>query len=210
MKPPPGRAGRLWLVRRLEVARRGADVLDQKRRALLREQHRLEQELGPAEDEWMRRARAAREANARALAIVGERRLRLAAAHCRAPAELDVAWQNLLGAASPRSATVTLAAPPDLVALGGPSVAISAAAHREALEAASAFAALRAAREAIGLELTATNRRLRAIERRWIPQYRHALAALDLALDESERDDISRVRWALDAAGRPVAEGTTI
>jgi V/A-type H+/Na+-transporting ATPase subunit D len=27
---PPGRAGRLWLVRRLEVARRGADLLDRK------------------------------------------------------------------------------------------------------------------------------------------------------------------------------------
>lgn len=192
-------------------------MLDQKRRALLREQHRLEQELGPAGEEWARRARAAQEANARALAIVGERRLRLAAAHCRVPAELDVAWQNLLGATSPRSATVRLADQPDLVALGGPSVAISAAAHADALEAAATFAALRAAREAVGLELTATNRRLRAIERRWIPQFEQALAALDLALDESERDDISRVRWALDAAerqgpagGQPVAEGHRI
>ncbi len=201
-KPPPGRAGRLWLVRRLEVARRGADVLDQKRRALLREHERLARQLGVAQDEWARRAHAASEANARALTIVGERRLRLAIAHCHDPAELEVVWQNVLGTSSPQSVALRLPEPLDLVALGGPSVAIAASAHREALEAASTFAALRTAQEAIGMELGATNRRLRAIERRWIPQHEHALATLDLALDESERDDISRVRWALESAGR--------
>ena len=37
LRVPPGRAGRLWLVRRLEIARRGVNVLDQKRQALVRE-----------------------------------------------------------------------------------------------------------------------------------------------------------------------------
>ena len=38
LRIPPGRAGRIWLVRRLEIARRGAELLDRKRQALLREQ----------------------------------------------------------------------------------------------------------------------------------------------------------------------------
>ena len=36
LRVPPGRAGRPWLLHRLEVARAGADVLEEKRRALLR------------------------------------------------------------------------------------------------------------------------------------------------------------------------------
>lgn len=31
---PPGRSGRLWLTRRVQVARRGADLLDRKLRIL--------------------------------------------------------------------------------------------------------------------------------------------------------------------------------
>ena len=38
---PPGRAGRLWLQRRLQVARRGADLLDRKLRLLADELGRL-------------------------------------------------------------------------------------------------------------------------------------------------------------------------
>ena len=55
----PGRAGRLWLLRRLDVARRGADVLDQKRQTLLREQERLAKRLAETTTEWERRAVAA-------------------------------------------------------------------------------------------------------------------------------------------------------
>jgi V/A-type H+-transporting ATPase subunit D len=199
VKHPPGRAGRLWLVRRLEAARRGADVLDQKRQALLRERTRLAELLVSAGDEWTRCAREAVDSNARALAIVGERRLRLAAVHCRECAEVLIVRRNILGTASPRIEAVSLPEQKDLVALGGTSVAIAAAAHGRALEAAAAFAAVHAAHAAVTEELAATNRRLRAIERRWIPQHEQALARLELVLDENERDDISRVRWALES-----------
>ena len=37
VRHPPGRAGRPWLAHRLEVARRGAELLEEKQRALLRE-----------------------------------------------------------------------------------------------------------------------------------------------------------------------------
>lgn len=51
---PPGRAGRLWLTRRLQVARRGADLLDHKLRILTEELGRLHQAAAQTAAEWNR------------------------------------------------------------------------------------------------------------------------------------------------------------
>ena len=53
--------------------------------------------------------------------------------------------------------------------------------------------------EAIEAELAATARRQRAIERRWIPEHETELRRIALTLDEREREDIARVKWAVDA-----------
>ena len=202
LRAPPGRAGRLWLVRRLAVARRGVDVLDQKRQTLLREQQQLSAVLAAATQDWERKARAAAGWNDRALAIAGERRLRLAAAPGGRRCEVEVEWRNALGTAFPAGASVHLGPEPDFVALGGGSVvAFAARAHADAVAAAAGYAAARAAHEAVTAELAATARRQRAIERRWIPEHEAALHRVELTLDEREREDIARVKWALDARG---------
>jgi hypothetical protein len=56
LRPPPGRAGRLWLLHRIDSGHRGGEVLDQKRQALLREEARLRGEVERAEAEWRERA----------------------------------------------------------------------------------------------------------------------------------------------------------
>ena len=198
LRAPPGRAGRLWLVRRLEIARRGVEVLDQKRQTLLREQQRLSEDVARSTRAWELKAREAVEWNDRAFAIAGERRLRLAARHGSGRCEVAVEWRNALGTLFPAGAAVRFGLAPDFVALGGGSaIALSARAHADAAVAAADYAAARAAHEAIAAELTATTRRQRAIERRWIPEHEAALHLLELALDEREREDIARVRWAV-------------
>jgi V/A-type H+-transporting ATPase subunit D len=197
LRVPAGRAGRLWLMNRLEVARRGTEVLDQKRRTLLRERRRTATELARAAKEWEHHARLAAESNDRALALAGERRLRLTALHCPDSATVEVAWRNTIGTVLPTHARVDTGTPPDFVALGGgAAVAIAGEAHRRALVHAAAHAAARAAHEAIESELASTTRRLRAIERRWIPEHEDALRRLDLELAERELEDIARARFA--------------
>ena len=197
MRIPPGRAGRLWLLRRLDVARRGADVLDQKRQTLLREQERLAKRLAETTTEWEWRAVAAAEWNTRALTIAGPRRLLLSAFHRAARAEVSVEWRNTIGVVVPASASVKVGASPDFVALGGGStVALAARAHERALAAAAAYAAARMAHDAISAELATTTRRVRAIERRWIPQHEAELARLELRLEEVELEDVARAHWA--------------
>lgn len=201
IRVPPGRAGRLWLMRRLEVAARGTDVLDQKRRTLLRERQRTATALADTAAAWEREARLAAQSNDRALALAGERRLRLGAVHCRRPATAEVTWRNMIGTVIPTEVRVDIAESPDFVALGGgATVALAADAHRRALAAAAAHAAARAAHEAIEREFAATTRRLRAIERRWIPEHERALRRLELELAERDLEDIARARFARERA----------
>jgi V/A-type H+-transporting ATPase subunit D len=198
IRVPPGRAGRLWLMRRLEVAARGTVVLDQKRRTLLRERQRTATALAKAATAWERHAHLAMQSNDRALALAGARRLRLAAVHCKRPTTAAITWRNTIGTMIPTDVRVDIAEAPDFVSLGGTAVALAADAHRQALAAAAAHAAARAAHEAIETEFAATTRRLRAIERRWIPEHERALRRLELELAERDLEDIARARFARD------------
>lgn len=197
LRIPPGRAGRPWLVAHIEIAARGAEVLEQKRQALLREELRLRQELDEAERRWHEAARAAAVWLRRAALLGGERPLGLAAFHAGAPAGVEVAWRNSLGVVHPGEPRVELPARTAGGAAGGSAALVPATvAHRDAVEAAARFAAARASHERIAAELARTVRRLRAVEQRWLPAQERALAELELRLDEEEREDASRVRWA--------------
>jgi len=205
LRTPPGRAGRPWLVRRLSVARRGADVLGDKRRALLRERDRFAELRAEAQATWESAVRDADAWLRRALLISGQRSFELARFHVPEPADVRLTWRRSLGVSYPTDAEVRLPATPDLVAPGGSSALPAAAsAYGRAVEAGAHLAAVATALERIDAELAATTRRLRALERRWIPAHEEALAALSLALDESEREDAIRGRWFVE---RRAADG---
>jgi V/A-type H+-transporting ATPase subunit D len=203
LRVPPGRTGRRWLVRRLEIARTGADALKEKRRVLLRRRQQLEPEREQAELEWRQAARTAAELGQRALALSGQRRLRLAAFYVSGHAEANVRWRNLLGVAIPEGAEIDFGEAAELVPLGASvPLTLAAAAHREALAAAARHAHLQEAQRRIDNELVTTARRLRALEKRWIPRHRAALAQLELALDELEREEAGRTRWFRERGSR--------
>jgi V/A-type H+-transporting ATPase subunit D len=203
LRLPPGRAGRLWLLHRIDAGRRGDEVLDQKRQALVREELRLRAEAAAAEAEWRRSAADARRWLGRAAVLGGERGLDLARFHAGGPAEIEVAWRSVLGVRQPVRARVL---PPagDAAALasaGTAALAPAAEAHRRALAAAARHAAASASHRRVAAELALTARRLRTIERRWLPEHEGALRRLDLRLDEEEREESGRIRWAADREG---------
>jgi V/A-type H+-transporting ATPase subunit D len=173
------------------VARRGADVLEQKRSTLLRARLQLAAELAEAAAEWERAASVASASNARACAAAGPRALRLAAL-TTPPATVTVRRGSILGLAVPLSATVDAEAAPE----GAAAVQLAAEAHAAALSAAARLGVLQTAHLAVEAELRITIRRLRAIEHRWIPQHETALRKLELTLEEAELADIARARWA--------------
>jgi V/A-type H+/Na+-transporting ATPase subunit D len=206
LRTPPGRGGRLWLLRRLAVARRGHDVLEQKRQALLRQLDRLEELLDDARRAWQESACEAELWWQRAAVLAGERPLELASSAVPGRAEVNLVWRNALGVVYPSEATVAVPRGELFPTGGSAALPYAAQAHTRALEAGAQLGAAELARERTARELHATTLRLRALERRWIPEHERALHEVELALDESEREESARVRWVigrLNEPGRP-------
>jgi V/A-type H+/Na+-transporting ATPase subunit D len=197
LRIPPGRAGRTWLIARLETARRGAELLDRKRQALLREQRHVRNEAAQARRAWQGATAQAALWSARAAMLDGAGRLELLARHAGEHASLEVSWSNMMGARLPAIERITVPEPPPLSALGGSSAAVLAArACVEATRSAARYAVAQRADIELSAELRRAARRLRALRERWIPQHEAALAQLDLALDESQREQAARARSA--------------
>jgi V/A-type H+-transporting ATPase subunit D len=202
---PPGRAGRLWLQRRLRTGRLAADLLDRKLRILRTEQERYARLAEQTGAQWRDSCREADRWGLRGALVGGRRELRLGAAV--PPAEVSVEWANVMGIRYPAGATCLV---PDPVAgTRGPGTAAlveAGAAYRTALRAAAAHAAVEAAHRAIAAEVIQTRRRLRAITDRWLPELDAALRERVAQLEENERAETARLRWA--AGGQTGRTGT--
>jgi V/A-type H+/Na+-transporting ATPase subunit D len=196
IRVPPGKAGRLWLVARLAVAERGRDLLDRKRRALMVHAQRLSDEADAAERRFADTAAEAALWMGRARLAEGDSRLALLAAHVTGRPSLRIEWRRTMGVEMPEVVELRPAPVPDLAGLGaGTALLRSADAHRALVEAAAAHAATRTAADRVLAELGVVTRRVRALEQRWIPRQRAALQALELALDEADREEAARIRW---------------
>ena len=202
LRIPPGRAGRTWLLGRLEVAHRGAELLDRKRGALLAERARVRAQVEQAQRDWEDAIARVETWTLRAGIVDGAARLELLARHASEQSSLELSWRNLMGARIPRAEAIDVPEPPDVSALGGSSATVLLArACGEAVRAAARYAIAERAASELSAELARAARRLRALQERWIPQHEQALAALDLALDEAEREQAIRVRWLLGRGG---------
>jgi V/A-type H+-transporting ATPase subunit D len=210
LRIPPGRAGRTWLVGRLEIARRGAELLDRKRQALLREQARVSNEADAARRAWREAAERAELWSARAAVLDGAGRLELLARHVEQPATLEVGWSNLMGARLLSLDAVVVPEPLPVSALGGSSAAVIAArACGEATQAAARWAVSEHAEHELSAELGRTARRLRGLRDRLIPELEAALAGLNLVLDENQREQAARVRWLMRRQGPSRSSGSS-
>jgi V/A-type H+-transporting ATPase subunit D len=192
---PPGRAGRMWLKRRLVVAARGADLLEQKLRILVGEEQNFAMLVEQTEAEWDDAARDLERWTLRASLLSGERGLRLAGDG--AYAEVEVRWRLTMGVRYPADVSCeqprrsAADAVPDNTALLH-AVAAAERAVRAGLAQAVAAAALTAVRR----EIVSTRRQLRAVRQRWTPRLEAAGRALTIALDDQERDEGIRLHWA--------------
>ncbi len=195
---PPGRAGRLWLERRLAVAGRAADLLDRKLRLLAVELARLRAQERRTGQEWETSCRRAERWLLRAVLLGGER---AAEPTADVPdAQVTISYTVTMGARHPAAARCVTGQPANWE---GPAVAEARRAYAAALDAAVRHAAASAALAVLEEETTATRYRLRAVRDRWIPRLTEALAQAKLALEEQERADAARLRRAAQrAAGR--------
>lgn len=203
---PPGRAGRLWLQRRLAVARRGADLLDRKLRIMRGELNRLRDAEAQAAAEWCHADAEAEQWLLRAALLGGQRAIRLAADGQLA--DVTVSYRAVMGVRYPFSASCDI---PQAGTWDGPVLAATRQAHADALRAAARSAAAAEGARLMQAEVRATEYRLRAIRDRWIPRLGQALAEVTLAIEEQEIADAARLRLAArSASGEDWSDGTGI
>ncbi len=188
---PPGRAGRLWLDRRLTVARRAADLLDRKLRLLQAELARREEAAALAAAEWERDRLDAERWLLRASLLGGQRAIRLG--NDGQYADIEVRYAITMGVRHPDSASCVV---PQAAGWDGPALAAARRAHQAALAAAVRHAAAAEALRLIRAEALATRYRLHALKDRWIPGLEQAMAEVTLAIEEQELADAARLRLA--------------
>jgi V/A-type H+-transporting ATPase subunit D len=197
---PPGRAGRVWLRHRQAVAERGADLLETKVRILTAEQDRAALLAERTARDWTAAAERAERWMLRAALLGGRRGLRLAVD--REPAEVLLTWATTMGVTYPEGTEVREPEPdPDAATPDGTALVQARQVARRALEAAAAHAAATAALEALDVEVATTRRRLRALQERWVPALQDAAEALAEALEQQEREEGVRLRWAASRHG---------
>ncbi|GAB7035459.1 V-type ATP synthase subunit D [Streptomyces sp. NPDC021749] len=201
VRASPSRAGRLRLRRSLDVALRGADLLERKRHLLqVRHELLLEAERTCAQ-RWHEHASVAETWLLRALVLGGEQAL-AAAAEGIGAAEITVDETSTMGVRHPSGASCSIPdRDPTAAAPRNTALAQAEAAYREAVRAAAEYAAARAAARLVGAELLRVRHRVRALRRHWIPRLEEALARVGLALEQNDHEDTVRRRWAAQRAG---------
>lgn len=192
---PPGRAGRRWLRDRLATARRAGDLLDRKLRILRDEQSRTRQLADRTGEVWASRSRAADVWGVRAALLCGQRELDMSTVDGQA--RVDLTWNTLMGMRYPTAADCHLPDPDTAGHSPGSTALVQARfAYRAALEAAVAHAVAAEACRVLEAEVAQTRRTLRGIVSSRIPRLENALREVSSRVEESERADLIRLRWA--------------
>lgn len=196
---PPGRLARLWLRRRLELARHGIDVLEEKTHVLTREQRRLRQHVDETERDWADACGEADRWFLRAVALGGRQQFDLARSLLLQPADARISWRSVMGVTYPAEVQLET---PETEGIGSAArssaLAAAADAYRRALEAALDHAAATRALELVEHEVAQTRRRLRGLENRWTPRLERTLREVELSIAEDEREDMVRARWSVE------------
>jgi vacuolar-type H+-ATPase subunit D/Vma8 len=142
---------------------------------------------------WQAADRHARESLLRAAILGGQQPIEAVTAD----ASVDVGphWNTVMGLRYPTEPEVTVPPPvPGAAAPGGMALAPAVTAYRHALVAAARHAAATSALRDVEREVATTGQRVRALERRWIPQLHAAQAAIMLQMAELEDADAVRRR----------------
>jgi len=191
---PNGRAGRLAVLSRLDLARHATNLLHNKEEALKRERTRLAAHTERSHAEWDRLYAEAAGLLLRARAMGASDRIRDLVISGPDSATVETAWQMSMGITYPGRISCHPTTPAHLSGTAALVPAIEA--YQRALTAGAQHAATTTALDRLDDEIVNTRRRRRAIDDHLIPRLDTELQKLNLALDEQDRDEAIRVRLA--------------
>jgi V/A-type H+-transporting ATPase subunit D len=180
---------------------RGREQLDRKLRILFPDRQRLALQADRHRADWEAACAEARTWLLRAALLGGQDGIRTASP----PDEVgvEVHWTTSMGLRYPADATLF---EPESGAQveqqrTNAGIAPAAAAFRGAAVSGARLAAAEEAVRRMDAEIAVTRRRLRALEKRWLPRIEGSLAALELSLEQAELEEGMRLRQAAGGVG---------
>jgi V/A-type H+-transporting ATPase subunit D len=198
MSRPRTRMALLAARAQLGLAEQGADLLEQKRDALLRELYREVRIVFAAHDELEAAAGVARLALDGARVWLGSETVAAAAAAAAGEVAVEVESASVMGVAvpavTPRSLVRAAGARGRATEASGPTIELAAQRFEEELTIAIRLATIEARVRRLAHEIRRTSSRVNALRTRIIPGLRADVTAIGLALEQRERDDRFRLK----------------
>ncbi len=198
MSRPRTRMALLAARAQLGLAEQGADLLEQKRDALLRELYREVRIVFAAHDELEAAAGVARLALDGARVWLGSETVAAAAAVAAGEVAVEVEAASVMGVAvpavTPRSLVRAPGARGRAPEASGPTIELAAQRFEEELTIAIRLATIEARVRRLAHEIRRTSSRVNALRTRIIPGLRADVTAIGLALEQRERDDRFRLK----------------
>jgi len=179
----------------LGLAREGREMLMRKQEALTAELARVAEEVAREQARVAALMDGAYRALSAAQLTLGREHLEWAALAANKTIEIEVTPRRVMGV--PVSTVGTQGAAPELsYGMGNTTVALDEAADRfrQVLEAVPQLAESLATVWQLARELRRTQRRIRALEQVFIPEYAGMVAAIEGELEEGERDELFRFK----------------
>lgn len=198
MSAPATRMALLAGRSRLALARQGRDLLEQKRDALLREFYRDVRIVVAQHEELEAAAGAARMALDSAHVWLGQEAVAAAAAAAAGEISVEVESTTIMGVAVPAVVPRDLVRHPEArersPLVSGPSLELVAERFEEVLTIAIRLATMEARVRRLAREIRRTSSRVNALRTRVIPALEADTRAIELGLEQREREDRFRLK----------------
>lgn len=195
---PPTRMGLLATRARRRTAVKGVGLLRSKREALANDFFRLMHGLVAGRERLEESLREAAKALTLARAFEGEEALVSLALVSTREIPVEIEPQKVWGIPTPEVAAPRLLRSPDARGASPLGFSLGAAeaarAHEEALEILLNICSREIRLQRLGEEIRKTSRRINALEQLLIPRLDHEVSRIELALEEREREDLSRLK----------------
>lgn len=182
----------------LALASQGRELLEEKRDALLRELYREVRIVDATREELETTVASARLALDAARVWLGADQVRAAAVAAAGDISVDVRGASIMGVAlpavAPRDLVRTAAARDRSPVVSGPSLELAAERFEEVLTIAIRLATIEIRVRRLAAEIRRTTSRVNALRTRVIPELEAQTKAIELALEQRERDDRLRLK----------------
>jgi V/A-type H+-transporting ATPase subunit D len=195
---PPTRMGLLNTRARRRIAAKGAGLLRSKREALASDFFKLMHRLIAGRERLDESLRHASKALTIARALEGEEALASLALAGAREVPVEIERQKVWGIPTPEVTGPRLLRSPDARGASPHGFSLGAAeaakAHEETLEILLTICSREIRLRRLGEEIQKTSRRINALEQFLIPRLDADMSRIELALEEREREDLSRLK----------------